>query len=88
MSKSKLRSLKPRRNSYREEVLVPLDRETVEEIIRLSQTTQFSPKQMVRWLTWLGRKTMGRTILIKEGDQVMEISLEEFKKISKDLDLS
>lgn len=84
---AKAKASKIKRNANKD-VLVPLDKQTVEEILRLSEVTHFTPKQMVRWLTWLGRKTMGRTLLIKEKDKQLEISLEEFTKITKELDLN
>lgn len=77
-----------RKKAKSDEVLVPLDRQTIEELMRLSESTHFSPQQMVRWLTWLGRKTMGRTIIIKDGDKALELSLKEFDKLSKRLDLN
>lgn len=77
-----------RKKEKSDEVLVPLDRQTIEELMRLSQNTHFSPKQMVRWLTWLGRTTMGRTIIIKDGDKALELSLKEFDKLSKRLDIN
>jgi hypothetical protein len=70
-----------------EDVLVPIDKQTVQEIIKMSAETHFSPQEVVRWLTWLGRKTMGRKITIEEGDKKLTISMEEFGKITKQLDL-
>lgn len=85
---AKVLTSKSRRDAADEGVMVPVDKQTAHELQRLSEATHFSPQEMARWLTWLGRKAMGRQLSIQEGNKVLKISLEDYQKLSDKLDLN
>lgn len=65
------------------DALLRIDNETAEQIKLLSEIMGSSLKETTRWLTWLARKCMGRTVKIEDGQEILEISLQEFRKITQ-----
>jgi hypothetical protein len=70
-----------------EDVLLRVDRKTAEMLKLISEELGFSMREVLRWLVWFGRKSLGRKVLIEGDERVIKMSLEEYKKLAKmDLD--
>jgi len=76
---------KPKQSKKRgsEDVLVRVDKITADLIQKLSEQMNTSIRDTVRLLSWLGKKSVGRKVMIKEGESVLEVSLEEYHTIEE-----
>ncbi len=66
-----------------DDVVVRVDKETAEQIELLSKQMGSNIKETTRWVIWLARKCMGRKVLIEDGEEILEISLKEFEKLTE-----
>lgn len=73
----------PKQPQLEDDILVRVDKETAEQIKKISEEMKTSIKDTTRWLTWLAGKCMGRKVIIQDDKDILEISLKEYHKFTE-----
>lgn len=63
-------------------VLIKVDRRTANLLKQLSVGANTTVLEVTRVLTWLGAKAFGRKVQVEDQQKVMEVSLEDYQKVS------